>query len=522
MKLSGLSIGSQYILTGRNPFDAKQKVNTYADLLLDATWKLADGTAVAFNGMIVAVATDTDLSKRGLYILLDDTIINNFSTPDYTTDSNWHKIAELSDLDNLADKSTVEGIQARVSALESQSVDESTVNALIEAQLITLKAELDTKYAAKTDLDNFYKKNEVYTKSEVESRIDAAITGGEVDLSNYYNKQESDSRFASKEYESQVNANLASINALQSKHTTDLSELDGRVDNVETAIDNIQTTVYTPEVSAEGNLSWTNNGGLVNPETVNIKGPKGDKGDKGEQGPQGPQGEQGPQGGSGPSGASIQTVTIETSPSEVDKHGKNHFGEIKWTDTNTDTKYSEVSVIIEPEFKKDAIQVVSTSASIPTVEIDPTSTIDTAENQNGAQYFKPQYTMVLKDIAPKMFIKEGGVNYVVGGKAYVGVEKRATTNEYDISMNMPVPKGVANIPVTYNGDDSSTSVTVQADAEGRPEIKVALDSPIKIAGATATMENMTDKNIVVNVAQNGNKATFTFNFPNILDDGELA
>lgn len=33
---------------------------------------------------------------------------------------------------------------------------------------------------------------------------------------------------------------------------------------------------FTPSVDAEGNLSWTNNGGLVNPATVNIKGPKGD------------------------------------------------------------------------------------------------------------------------------------------------------------------------------------------------------------------------------------------------------
>lgn len=33
---------------------------------------------------------------------------------------------------------------------------------------------------------------------------------------------------------------------------------------------------FTPAVDAEGNLSWTNDKGLDNPETVNIKGPKGD------------------------------------------------------------------------------------------------------------------------------------------------------------------------------------------------------------------------------------------------------
>jgi hypothetical protein len=33
---------------------------------------------------------------------------------------------------------------------------------------------------------------------------------------------------------------------------------------------------FTPSVDSDGNLSWTNNGGLDNPTTVNIKGPKGD------------------------------------------------------------------------------------------------------------------------------------------------------------------------------------------------------------------------------------------------------
>lgn len=38
---------------------------------------------------------------------------------------------------------------------------------------------------------------------------------------------------------------------------------------------------FTPSVDANGNLSWTNNGGLSNPPTVNIKGPKGDSGSGG-------------------------------------------------------------------------------------------------------------------------------------------------------------------------------------------------------------------------------------------------
>ena len=50
---------------------------------------------------------------------------------------------------------------------------------------------------------------------------------------------------------------------------------------------------FTPAVDTEGNLSWSNDGGLPNPDTVNIKGEKGDQGEKGEPGEKGDQGEPG-------------------------------------------------------------------------------------------------------------------------------------------------------------------------------------------------------------------------------------
>lgn len=41
---------------------------------------------------------------------------------------------------------------------------------------------------------------------------------------------------------------------------------------------------FTPSVNTDGDLSWTNNGNLLNPSTVNIKGPKGIPGTNGEDG----------------------------------------------------------------------------------------------------------------------------------------------------------------------------------------------------------------------------------------------
>ena len=96
-----------------------------------------------------------------------------------------------------------------------------------------------------------------------------------------------------------------------------------------TGADGEDGATFTPYVDANGNLSWSNDKGLANPATVNIKGPQGDtgavgedgvsathswsgtiltitsasgtssadlKGDKGDTGPQGPQGDKGDKG----------------------------------------------------------------------------------------------------------------------------------------------------------------------------------------------------------------------------------
>lgn len=52
-------------------------------------------------------------------------------------------------------------------------------------------------------------------------------------------------------------------------------------------------TTFTPYVDKDGNLSWTNNGGVANPKTVNIKGEKGETGERGVAGSPGNDGQDG-------------------------------------------------------------------------------------------------------------------------------------------------------------------------------------------------------------------------------------
>lgn len=73
-----------------------------------------------------------------------------------------------------------------------------------------------------------------------------------------------------------------------------------KLNNVEDAVDYLVShqnsdgyVVFTPSVSTSGDLSWSNNGGLSNPTTVNLMGPQGIKGDKGDKGEDGKDGEDG-------------------------------------------------------------------------------------------------------------------------------------------------------------------------------------------------------------------------------------
>lgn len=93
---------------------------------------------------------------------------------------------------------------------------------------------------------------------------------------------------------------------------------------------------FTPSVSSAGVLSWSNNKGLSNPSSVNIKGPKGDTGATGSTGAQGPQGIQGPKGDKGdkgdkgatgpqgPAGQNAASAFEGYSPSQFATSGHSH------------------------------------------------------------------------------------------------------------------------------------------------------------------------------------------------------
>ena len=86
------------------------------------------------------------------------------------------------------------------------------------------------------------------------------------------------------------------VGALTSLNTTDKTSIVNAINEVmnSAGTPGEDGATFTPSVDDSGTLSWTNDKGLVNPDPVNIKGPKGDTGEQGEQGEQGLPGATGP------------------------------------------------------------------------------------------------------------------------------------------------------------------------------------------------------------------------------------
>ena len=83
----------------------------------------------------------------------------------------------------------------------------------------------------------------------------------------------------------------------------------------------VRGITFTPVVDSRGNISWSNDGGLENPQTVNITGPQGDMGAKGDTGPQGDMGAKGDTGPQGEKGTTF-IPSVDTD------------GNISWSNTD--------------------------------------------------------------------------------------------------------------------------------------------------------------------------------------------
>lgn len=101
------------------PFDARSLVEAKSDLLKEETWKQTNGSIWTYVGMIVSVASDIDVTKNGVYMLIDK---------DWSLESSWQKMATVDQIADLLDK--IENIE--VSGGGSLDVEVNTEEELPE------------------------------------------------------------------------------------------------------------------------------------------------------------------------------------------------------------------------------------------------------------------------------------------------------------------------------------------------------------------------------------------------------
>lgn len=156
-------------------------------------------------------------------------------------------------------------------------------------------------------------------------------------------------------------------------------------DDLRSLVDDIKKgayngATYTPDLSAEGDLSWSNDKGLINPEPINIKGPKGDKGDRGEQGLKGDKGDiglTGPKGDKGDTGTKGDTGLTGPKGDKGDKGEKGDKGDTGVQGPKGEQGVPGVSPIITTEPIENGHKVLIT-------DVESTKEISLINGKDGA------------------------------------------------------------------------------------------------------------------------------------------
>lgn len=137
------------------PFDARQLVESKADLISASTWQQSNGDIWIYQGMIVAVSSDVNADNNGLYIL---------SNSNYTLEASWTK---------MADVKSIEELQAQIDNLEVSGGGSLDVTVNAETDLPEVGDSNTTYYV----LDN----NSIYRWQE-ETQSYISFGGGTADF----------------------------------------------------------------------------------------------------------------------------------------------------------------------------------------------------------------------------------------------------------------------------------------------------------------------------------------------------
>lgn len=231
--------------------------------------------------------------------------------------SHTHTKSDITDLSIPTKTSQLTNDSGFIASIPSEYVTETELSAksyatetyvqnkIAEAALSGGGVDL-SGYATKDDLNTKADKSAIPTKTSqltndsgyMKSIPSEYVTETELNTKGYLTEHQDISMKADKT-ELHSHSNKTVLDGITSAKVTEWnnkSTFDGNYNsltNKPTVTNGEDGATFTPSIDSNGNLSWTNNKGLANPSSVNIKGAKGDKGGTGAQGPQGEKGSDG-------------------------------------------------------------------------------------------------------------------------------------------------------------------------------------------------------------------------------------
>lgn len=127
-----------------------------------------------------------------------------------------------------------------------------------------------------SNIDNLVKQLDEYIADARKAAEQANAAKDAADRANDAAQGVEDAAKAANDAAKSANTAASTANSAAKTANDKAAELQRKADNGD-----FNGATFTPSVSASGDLSWTNNKGLANPPSQNIKGVKGDKGEPG-------------------------------------------------------------------------------------------------------------------------------------------------------------------------------------------------------------------------------------------------
>ena len=212
---------------------------------------------------------------------------------------------------------------------------------------------------------------------------------------------------------------------------------------------------YTPNVSEDGMLSWTNDKGLPNPDPVNIKGPQGDPGEDGTNGANG----QGV-----PTGGTAGQILVKNSDADYDTMWKNFGGItplIGTQETPVDFNYLITPGIYQVQgyVKNFPVSVEQTSDDVikTTTPFDlgsgmVTAIIQGANNRRNGLYFVEYNTIIqLLTVFGNLQTDSQGLSYIDTDYQHVSLRMTANQSTLTGSGSLATTATVRNMILTATG-----------------------------------------------------------------------